>query len=123
VFPSGASFALEIAADPATRARGYMFREHVGAGEAMLFVFDETGFWDFWMKNCEVPLDIIWLDEGLRVVDIAHERPPCPAEGSCPALRPLRAARYVLEVAGGTAHREGLRRGDELILLGDAAPR
>jgi uncharacterized membrane protein (UPF0127 family) len=121
VFPSGASFALEIAADPATRAKGYMYREHVGAGEAMLFVFDTSGFWDFWMKNCEVALDIIWLDDGLRVVDIAHDRPPCAAEGPCPRQQPLRAARYVLEVAAGTARREGLRLGDTLVLLDGAA--
>jgi uncharacterized membrane protein (UPF0127 family) len=121
VFPSGASFSLEVARDPAARSRGYMFREHVGAGEGMLFVFESSGFWDFWMKNCKVALDIIWLDEGFRVVDIAHERPPCPAAGPCPSVPPLGAARYVLEVAAGTARREGLRRGDELVLLADAA--
>jgi hypothetical protein len=40
VFPSGTEFDLEIAADPMTRARGYMERERVGPREGMLFIFD-----------------------------------------------------------------------------------
>ncbi len=88
----------------------------------MLFVFEEPGLHGFWMKNCRVALDIIWLDQQLRVVDIAHERPPCPAEGACPQIAPMRVASYVLEVAAGTCRREGLRPGDSVVLLAGAAP-
>lgn len=117
VFPSGAGFTLEIADNSESRARGYMFRERIGVHEGMLFVFEEDDLHGFWMKNCKVALDIIWLDAGLRVVDIAHEREPCPDDGECWQILPMRAARYVLEVAAGTARREGLRRGDQLVLL------
>ena len=40
VFPSGAEFSLEIAADDDTRALGYMFRDKVGPREGMLFLFE-----------------------------------------------------------------------------------
>ena len=53
VFPSGASFNLEIADDDATRIRGYMFRERVGPRDGMLFVFDTSARHSFWMKNCK----------------------------------------------------------------------
>lgn len=113
VWPSGAEFRLEIADDPESRRKGYMFREHVGPYEGMLFIFEGPDRHPaIWMKNCKVSLDIIWLDESRRVVEIAHEQQPCPAEGPCPNVFPMRAARYVLEVAGGVARREGLRRGD-----------
>ena len=117
VFPSGAEFTLELAADDATRARGYMFRDRVGPHEGMLFLFDEPDHHSIWMKNCRVSLDIIWLDASFRVVEIAHELQPCPAHGPCPASFPMRSANFVLEVAGGTARREGLRAGDVLVLL------
>lgn len=119
VFPSGASVTLEIAADPAAHARGYMFRERVGAGEGMLFIFDAPDLHPFWMKNCKVGLDIIWLDAQFNVVDIAHDRKPCPELGDCPSVVPMRAAQYVLEVAAGTARREGLERGDALVMLAE----
>ncbi len=117
VFPSGAEFSLELAADDAARARGYMFRERVGPREGMLFVFDEPGHHSIWMKNCKVSLDIVWLDAVFRVVEIAHDLQPCPQRGPCPSSVPMRSASYVLEVAGGTARREGLETGDVIVLL------
>jgi uncharacterized membrane protein (UPF0127 family) len=116
VFPSGAVFRLEIAADDRSRARGYMFREHVAADEGMLFVFNAPGRHAFWMRDCRVNLDIIWIDEERRVVEIAHDQAPCHAEGTCPNIFPMRSASYVLEVAGGTARREGLGLGDPVAL-------
>ncbi len=122
VFPSGAEFRLEIAADDATRTRGYMFRDRVGPREGMLFLFDEPRHHSIWMKNCKVSLDVIWLDAAFRVVEIAHELQPCLEQGPCPSSIPMRSASYVLEVAGGVAVREGLRPGDPIVLLGDPGP-
>jgi uncharacterized membrane protein (UPF0127 family) len=116
VLPSGAQYRLELAADDATRARGYMFREHVGPDEGMLFVFDEADRHPFWMKNCKVNLDIIWLDRQARVTEIAHDQRPCPPSGPCPNVFPMREASYVLELAGGTARGQGLRIGDVVTL-------
>ena len=121
VFPSGEEFSLEIAADDESRGYGYMFREKIASNEGMLFIFEQSGPYTFWMKNCRVALDIIWLDESLRVVDIAHDQQPCPLEGDCPSVGPMRAARYVIEVAGGTAKREGLKRGDRMTILAEPA--
>jgi hypothetical protein len=117
ILPSGAEFRLEIAADPETQRRGYMFRERVPADEGMLFVYREAGRRSFWMKNCKVPLDIVWLDDASRVVEIAHSLPPCPASGPCPSVEPQRWARHVLELAGGTATREGLSIGDLVTIV------
>jgi len=121
VFPSGEEFSMEIAADDDSRAHGYMFRETIDPNEGMLFIFDRSGTYPFWMKNCKIALDIIWLDDGLRVVDIAHDQKPCPTEGVCPSVGPLRAARYVIEVAAGTAKREGLKSGDRMTILSEPA--
>ena len=121
VFPSGEEFSLEIAADDESRAYGYMYREKIAANEGMLFIFDQPGPYTFWMRNCKIALDIIWLDEGLRVVEIAHDQKPCPDDGECPSVGPMRAARYVIEVAGGTAKREGLEVGDRMTILAEPA--
>ena len=119
VFPSGAEFNLEIAVTPEARARGYMFREEVGPTEGMLFLMGQPGRHGFWMKNCKVALDLIWLSADLEVVHIAHDQQPCPENGECPMIAPLKAGSYVLEVAGGTASREGLSPGDHLVILSE----
>jgi uncharacterized membrane protein (UPF0127 family) len=117
VLPGGAEFTLEVAADDVSRARGYMFREKVGPHEGMLFLFDETDRHSFWMKNCKVSLDILWLDEAHRIVHIAASLPPCPVQGDCPSTAPLLPARYVLEFAAGTAKEQGLKIGDQVVIL------
>ena len=118
VLPSGHEFSLEIAADPASRERGYMGRERVGAREGMLFVFDDDATHPFWMKNCKVALDMVWLDRSRRVVWIASDRKPCPETGECPSVVPEAPARYVLEFAAGTVAAERLREGDDVVILG-----
>ena len=119
IWPSGAEFRLEIAADPESQRRGYMDREHVAADEGMLFLSTAESPKSFWMKNCRVPLDLIFLDEEFRVVEIAAEQQPCPEVGECPSIHPMRFARYVLEVAGGSVRREALRVGDRVTVLAE----
>jgi uncharacterized membrane protein (UPF0127 family) len=117
VLPSGHEFALEVAADDASRGRGYMERESVGRREGMLFIFDVSDRHSFWMKNCKVALDIVWLDSEERVVWIEAERKPCPAIGECPSIVPAAPARYVVEFAAGTVAAESLKLGDALVVL------
>jgi uncharacterized protein len=119
VLPSGHSFSLEVAADDRSRQKGYMGRERVGAREGMIFVFDVDAAHSFWMKDCKIPLDMVWLDVDGRVVWIAADRKPCPPTGDCPSIVPPGPARYVVEFAAGTAAAESLKRGDAVVVLSD----
>ncbi len=119
VLPSGHEYSLEVAADDASRERGYMFRDRIGEREGMIFVFESMQRHSFWMKNCRVALDIVWLDAAFRVVDIARDRPPCPQQGECPSVLPTQPARYVVEFAAGTTRREGLARGNAVVVLAE----
>ena len=119
VLPSGHEFALEVAADDLARQRGYMGRDKVGPREGMIFVFDADDRHSFWMKDCKVALDMVWLDVGGRVVWTEVDRPPCPAKGPCPSIAPPVPSRYVVEFAAGTLAAESLKRGDAVVILSD----
>jgi uncharacterized membrane protein (UPF0127 family) len=103
----------------ATLMRWYMGREKVGSREGMIFVFDADDMHSFWMKDCKVALDIVWMDVHGRVVWVAPNRTPCPAAGDCPSIVPLAPARYVLVFAAGTVAAESLKLGDEVVVLSD----
>lgn len=113
VFPNGDVIAVEIAADPELRAQGLMYRDQLRPSSGMLFFFPEDGDYGFWMKNTIIPLDMIWIDAGRRIVHIKNAVPPCRAD-PCPSYDPGVTARYVLEVAGGEAARRGWKVGDVL---------
>ena len=92
---------------PDDRARGLMFRDDVPDGTGMLFVFPDDRQHSFWMLNCRVPLDLVWLDAEMQVVHLFEHAPPCP-ERPCPSYAPPVEARFVIEVAGGRARPAGL---------------
>jgi len=102
---------------PPAVERGLMFRESLPPNEGMLFVFEQTGVYPFWMKNTLIPLDIIWLDEDWRIVSIAAAVPPCRAD-PCPTYPPAGPARYVVEVNAGFTRTHGIVRGDRVVVAG-----
>ncbi|NCN99093.1 hypothetical protein COU62_01815 [Candidatus Pacearchaeota archaeon CG10_big_fil_rev_8_21_14_0_10_35_219] len=89
-------FEIEKAITSEERAMGLMFREYLPENSGMLFIFPESGIYQFWMKNTLIPLDIIWLNENYKVVQIEHVE-PCQSN-PCPIYNPEKEAKYVLEV-------------------------
>ncbi len=126
IFPDHSTVRLEVADTEATRQRGLMFRRSLEPAAGMLFVFDEPGVHPFWMQNCLISIDIIWLDEEGRVADIAASVPPCrlpscepPCDSNaCPTYPHDGRAKYVIEVVAGFADAHGLKAGDRVQLSG-----
>lgn len=125
-FPDKTVVRVELADTPAKRQRGLMFRESLGPNEGMLFLFERAGSYPFWMQNCVISLDIIWLDADARIVSIAQSVPPCrlpncspPCNSyDCPTYPHDGQALYVVEVASGFAKQHGVKVGDRLTLQG-----
>ena len=106
-----ARFRVEVADDPAERARGLMFREELGPREGMLFVYeDERPGIAFWMRNTLIPLDMIFADAEGVIVSVHANAVPLD-ETPVPAGAP---AQFVLEVPGGRAGALGIEAGDRL---------
>jgi hypothetical protein len=104
--------AVEIAADPEARATGLMRREHLAAFAGMVFVFPAQAEHPFWMKNTLIPLDMIFIDDELRVVGIIEN-----AEPLTDTMRSVTVpSRYVVEVNGGFAARHGITVGTRVVL-------
>jgi len=98
---------LEVAATPAERERGLMYRTSLAEGRGMLFVFDADGNQSFWMKNTLIPLDLLFIARDGTVVGIhANATPQSTAD-----IAVGMPSRYVLEVPGGWAARHGISAG------------
>ncbi len=113
--PDGTEIRVEVMTRPEDMARGMMFRDSLAADRGMLFVHDRPGRYRYWMYQCLIPLDILWLDSSKRIVEISADTPPCKTEaGACPTYGGNYEAQYVLELAAGAAARHGLKPGDAI---------
>ena len=107
----GVSFNVEIAQTPQERAKGLMFRESMPGNHGMLFVFEKDGPLAFWMKNTLIPLDMVFIDENMSVVDVLTAS-PCK-EDPCPNYKSR--GRYVLEINAGLAEKYDIKNGSVML--------
>ncbi len=112
-------FTVELALTPAQQRQGLMFRRHLAADAGMLFVMAEPKVQTFWMHNTYIPLDMIFIAPGGRIVGY-HERAVPMSDAIVMSRSPAVA---VLEVNGGTVDRLGIKIGDivHAAALGDGA--
>ena len=104
----------EVAQDSAAVQKGLMFRKHLTAHQGMLFIFPQSSNWSFWMKNTLIPLDIIFIDEKFRVIDIIEDCDPCE-EDQCEHF--CSRGKYVLEVPAGFCRKNEIDLGLKIKLL------
>jgi uncharacterized protein len=110
---------LEVAADPAARARGLMGRGQVPAGTGMVFLYPHDVAEAYWMKNTLVPLSIAFVAADGRVVSVA-EMPPCTAD-PCPSYAPAGPYRYAVELRAGAFRSAGVGEGARVVPVDPSA--
>jgi uncharacterized membrane protein (UPF0127 family) len=101
-------FTVEIADTDMSRERGLMFRQRLPEDRGMLFDFGEPRPVSMWMKNTYIPLDMLFIGRGGRIVSIAENTTPLSTaivDSGAPVLG-------VLELRGGESRRRGIRIGD-----------
>jgi uncharacterized protein len=110
---------LEVAANPAARARGLMGRTSVPEGTGMVFLYPEDVAGAYWMKNTLVPLSIAFVAADGQVVSVA-EMTPCTAD-PCPRYAPAGPYRYAVELAAGSFGEAGIGPGAKVVPVDPAA--
>ena len=112
----GKKISVEIADTPDKRALGLSYRDNIDTADGMLFIFESQGIYSFWMKNTKIPLDIIWINKDLEVVDIKKNVQPCVSE-KCESYSSTFDSLYVLEINSGLTEKYGIKIGDKLELF------
>ncbi len=106
------SFGVDVAETMFTRTRGLSGRASLAPDEGMLFLFPWAGKNGFWMKDMNVPIDILWIrshelvgiernvpvQSGANIWQFKTYYPPGPVD-------------RVLELPAGTADRYGFAAG------------
>lgn len=129
----GKTFKLDLAITPEIRMKGLGQRSEIAADGGMLFVFkdSEVRVQKFVMRDCPVPIDIIYLDGAGRVLAMYEMKAEAPrnADGSegkvgdfdnskyesrLPSYSSRYPAQFVIELKGGTLPTLKLKVGDKI---------
>ncbi|MFA5625805.1 MAG: DUF192 domain-containing protein [Bradymonadales bacterium] len=110
---------VEVADSASERARGLSHRDSLGETNGMFFIFDEADYHGIWMKDMRFAIDVIWVGEDLKVVDIT----PVLRPDTYPRqFEPISPARYAIEVNANYAASFGIAIGDEVRLPAELIP-
>ena len=86
---------------------------------AMFFVLQENKMQSFWMKNCIIPLDMIFVDKSMKITTIQHSCMPCNNQLNdnyvCPSYNGF--GNFAIEVEGGTCKRLNIVENQDIKLL------
>lgn len=88
----------EIADTEEKREKGLSTHHMLSPDAGMLFVFPEENTYGIWMKDMSFPIDIIWVSEKKRVIDVETNISP---DTYPEVFRPDVPAQYVVEVPAG----------------------
>jgi uncharacterized membrane protein (UPF0127 family) len=94
-------FAIELATDDAQREQGLMYRTRMAADAGMLFLYPHEQPVAMWMKNTNLPLDMLFIAADGHVRNISE-----------------RAVPQSLELNAGTVERLGIKPGDKVVATG-----
>ncbi len=104
-------FSVEVAQTQEQQARGLMFRDSIPVGTGMIFPMNPPRPASFWMKNCPIPQDWVFVRADGSIARLIENTIPYSLEPQGTS-EPVAA---VLEIAGGEAARLGISEDDKVI--------
>ncbi len=104
---------LEAAVTDKAHEKGLMYKTELENNKGMIFIYEKPKELTFWMLNTYIPLDIIYLNNELEVVQFYENTKVDQTAELYPSNVP---AKYVIEVNSGWAANQGLAIGDKFLL-------
>ena len=103
-------FTVEVARTPEEHANGLMNRNSMPADHGMIFPYQPAQTVAFWMKDTLIPLDIIFVSPGGKILRVQENVVPMSLDpvGSGDVVE------AVLEINGGKASELGIAAGDKV---------
>lgn len=108
-----ASIQAEHAYDLRKQIKGLSGREGLDANSGLFYAFPDEGAYHFWMRGMLFSIDIIWIGNDGRVVDIHKNLSP---DTFPKKFTSREGAKYVLETQAGFAKRNGISIGTQVDL-------
>jgi uncharacterized membrane protein (UPF0127 family) len=108
-------FTVELAVTQLEKERGLGYRDSLDEHLGMLFPYDHSERYSFWMKGMRFPIDIIWINDN-KIVDIS-KNVPVSTNSILFTYAPKEPVNQVLELNAGVSNRYNFQIGDSVTIL------
>jgi uncharacterized membrane protein (UPF0127 family) len=115
VYISGHPVKVKVAANDSTKQQGFMNQDEPSSDSGILFVYDIEDILRFWMKNVKFPLDILFFNSNMQLVDYFTMDPYNGEEDKdLKIYKSKRPAQFAVELKAGWAERN-LKDSDNIL--------
>lgn len=98
---SGKPVTLKVASTNDSKLKGFMNSEGPGDNDGIIFIYEDEDYLRFWMKDVGYPLDILFFDTEMNLVDnLTMEQDDSETPEIHTSARP---ARFAVELKAGWA--------------------
>lgn len=110
------NYLLDVARTDEEKSKGLAKFDKIKDNEGMIFIFDKPGRYSFYMKDMKFNIDIIYLNEDQKVVDIFKNaqfkdyKNPYDYE----VYKPNYNSKFVIELKAGEIDNSGIKLGDKI---------
>jgi uncharacterized membrane protein (UPF0127 family) len=105
------TYHVRVATTLSAQARGLSGEYNMPSDEGMLFIFHQLGPQCMWMKDMQLPLDMLWLDRDKTVVHVERDVTPDSYPQNFCSPKP---AQFVVELNAGEINRSGVSVGRQI---------
>ncbi len=103
---------VEVADTPYEHSKGLMYRFNMPDTVGMLFIYPDSQERSYWMQNTRMSLDIIYIDNKMRIISVYEFTIPFSEDG-LPSNGP---SKYVIETNAGYIEENGIEPGGYILI-------
>jgi len=107
------SFNVTIARSEKEHEIGLSGTKSLDRNQGMMFLFNNPGYYSFWMKDMKFPIDIIFINND-QIVTIYNDAPIIKGQENLIAYPPTQMADKVLEIQAGLSKKYSFKIGDKV---------
>ena len=107
-------FKTKVLTKPYDIMLGMMGKQFTKEFDALLFVMNQSTS-AFWMKNCIIPLDVIFIEND-KITKIHHNCPPCKSKNDeCKTYKGK--GNLIIEMPGGMCKQLNIKKGNSVLFI------
>lgn len=111
VLVNGQTISVTVAKTEEEKQLGLSKKDKIGKNQGMLFIFDTSNYYSFWMKDMKFPIDIIYINGNKITTIVENAKPPLSANDNLTIYQPSEKSDKVLEVNAGSADKLKIKTG------------